>query len=225
MITSTAGAANYLRPAQTIAAKAALTRADALPESGADQGGRVAEKPQGFPVSDLKRLDTSGLKAVSLKDHPELRDLLASAWLQRNAALTGSEVPDNAPQNTYATVKVDGKVVATLYNGGSMVMTNQAAAAVGDLQDPPGLMGGPDLAQWRAERIVKAVGGTIEKASTAITQSEWRPRPSTSPTYSREQLDAAFEAMVAEGRAAAAQRSAGYSPARDTAGARTDLSA
>jgi hypothetical protein len=225
MITSTAGAANYLRPAQTIAAKAALTRADALPEPNADQGGDVAEKRHGVVVSDVKKLDTLGLKVVSLKDHPEMRDRLAAAWLQMHATLTGSEVPDNAPQNTYATVKVDGQIVATLYNGGSMAMTNQAAAAVGDLQDPPGLNGGPDLAQWRAERIAKAIGGTIEKASTAITQSEWRPRQSTSPTYSREQLDAAFEAMTAEAQRATSQRSAGYSAAPDTAGARTDFNA
>lgn len=225
MITSTAGAANYLRPAQTIASTAALTRADALPKPSADQGADVAEKKHGVVVSDVKKLDTLGLTVVSLKDNAELRDRLAAAWLQMNATLIGSEVPDNAPQNTYAAVKVNGQVVATLYNGGSVAMTNQAAAAVGDLQDPPGLIGGPVLAQWRAERIAKAVGGTIEKASTAITPSEWRPRQSTSPDYSREQLDAAFEAMTADAHRATTQRSAGYSAAPDAAGARTDLSA
>ena len=49
----------------------------------------------------------------------------------------------------FTSVKVNGKVVATLYNGGSSAMTNEAAAKAGDLQDPPGLKGGPDLAQWR----------------------------------------------------------------------------
>ena len=136
-------------------------------------------------------------------------------WLATQAAnsAAATDVPDNAPQNIYATVKVNGKVVATLYNGGSSVMTNAAAATVGDLQDPPGLNGGPDLAQSRAERIAKAVGGTIEKASTAITQSAWRPRQSVSPTYSRAQLDAAFQAMMAEGQKAIAQRQGGIPPA------------
>ena len=77
--------------------------------------------------------------------------------MQAAKAAWATDVPDNAPQNTYATVKVNGKVVATLYNGGSVAMTNQAAAMAGDLQDPPALNGGPDLAQWRAERIAKAV--------------------------------------------------------------------
>lgn len=225
MITSAASAASCLRPAQASASKAALTRADALPETGANEPAAAEKAKPGIPVSALKKLDMSGLKIVSVKDNQELRDLVATVWLQRHAGLTSSDVPDNAPQNNYATVKVGGKVVATLYNGGSVAMTNEAAAKVGDLQDPPGLVGGPDLAQWRAERIAKAVGGTVEKAPTAITQSEWRPRESTSPSYSREQLDAAFEAMLAEAQRATAQRNAGYPAARDASGARTDLKA
>ena len=140
-------------------------------------------------------------------------------------AAAATDVPDNAPQNIYATVKVDGKVVATLYNGGSSVMTNDAAAKVGDLQDPPGLNGGPDLAQRRAERIAKAVGGTVEKAPTAITQSEWKPRQTTSTNYTRAQLDAAFDAMMAEGQKAIAQRSAGYPAPHEFSGSHADFSA
>ena len=96
---------------------------------------------------------------------------------------------------------------------------------VGDLQDPPGLKGGPDLAQWRAEHIAKAVGGTVEKASTAITQSEWKPRETTSTDYSRAQLDAAFEAMMAEQQKAVAQRTGGYSNQRESSRALADFSA
>jgi hypothetical protein len=189
-----------------------MTPADALPAADADSGTAAEPEKQGIPVSALKKLDTSGLKIISAKDNPELRDRMATMWLDTQAAESAfaMEVPDNAPQNIYATVKVNGKVVATLYNGGSSAMTNDAAGRVGNLQDPPGLNGGPDLAQWRAESIAKATGGTIEKAPTAITQSEWTPRQNVSRTYSRAQLDAAFQAMVAEGQKAAAQRTAGY---------------
>jgi hypothetical protein len=153
--------------------------------------------------------------------------MMATAWLNTQAANAAwaSEVPDNAPQNTYATVKVGGKIVATLYNAGSVAMTNEAAAKVGELQDPSGLKGGPDLAQWRAERIAKAVGGTVEKASTAITQSAWTPRESTSSNYSRAQLDAAFEAMIAEQSKATVQRSASYQAPREPSSGHTDFSA
>jgi hypothetical protein len=227
MMTSIANAGSFVRSAPAFPSTATLTRADALPATDADAGSATGEANPGFSVSDLKKIDTSRLKAISVNDMPELRDRMATNWLATQAANAAfaTEVPDNAPQNIYATVKVNGKVVATLYNAGSSAMTNEAAAAVGNLQDPPGLIGGPDLAQWRAEHIAKAVGGTVEKASTAITQSAWTPRQSVSTSYTREQLDAAFEAMMAERQTAIAQRQAGYSVPPQTSSSRTDINA
>ena len=221
MITRTASA--YVRPAQTYPSRT-MTPADALPVAGADTGTAAEPEKQGIPVSALKKLDTSGLKIISAKDNPELRDRMATMWLDTQAAESAfaTEVPDNAPQNIYATVKVNGKVVATLYNGGSSAMTNAAAGKVGELPDP-GLNSGPNLAQWRAEYIAKAIGGTIEKAPTAITQAQWTPRPNVSRNYSRAQLDAAFEAMTAEGQKASA-RTAAYQAAQ-ASGSHRDISA
>ena len=225
MITSMANAGSYLRPIQAYPSRTTLTPADALPV--ADAGAAAGNAKPGIPVSAVKAVDISGLKAVSIKDNPELRDRMAESWLRKKAAdaRVVTDVPDNAPQNIYATVKVNGKVVATLYNGGSSAMTNDAAAKVGDLQDPPGLNGGPNLAQWRAEHIAKAVGGTVEKASTAITQSAWKPRETTPTDYTRAQLDAAFEAMMAERQTAVAQRYAGYSTPHESSGGYTDFNA
>ena len=226
MITSIANAGSYLRPTQAYTSRT-LTTADALPIADADAGKAAGNAKQGIPVSAVKALDISGLKIISVKDHPELRDRMAEGWLRMQAAkaAAATDVPDNAPQNTYATVKVNGKIVATLYNGGSVAMTNQAAAMAGDLQDPPGLNGGPDLAQWRAERIAKAVGGTVEKASTAITQSAWKPRETTSTDYTRAQLDAAFDAMMTEQQNAVAQRTGAYSNQRESSRGLADVSA
>jgi hypothetical protein len=225
MITSTANAGAYVRPAQSYGSRTTLTPSDALPAAGADVGTTADHEKQGIPVSELKKLDSSGLKIIAVKDNPELRDQMATIWLNMRAdeAAMATEVPDNAPQNIYATVKVDGKVVATLYNGGSSAMTNAAAAKAGDLPDP-GPSSGPNLAQSRAEYIAKAIGGTIEKAQTAITQSQWTPRPSVSRNYTRAQLDAAFQAVMAEGQKAAAQRMAGY-PAAQASGFYRDISA
>ena len=226
MMTSIANAGGYLRPTQAYSSRT-LTTADALQEADANAGAAAGTAKQGIPVSAVKAIDISQLKVISVKDNPELRDRMAEAWLRMQAARSAAatDVPDNAPQNTYATVKVNGKIVATLYNGGSVAMTNQAAAMVGDLQDPPGPNGGPDLAQWRAERIAKAVGGTVEKASTAITQSAWKPRQTISTSYTRAQLDAAFDAMMAEQRKATAPSSAGYSTPRKSSGGYTDFNA
>src|SRR5207247_5039459 len=101
MITSAANGA-YVRPAQTYS-RTTLTPADAM--TGAD-GGTNDDTKQGIPVSALKRLDSSGLKIISIKDNPELRDQMATNWLNMRAdeAAMATEVPDNAPQNIYATV-------------------------------------------------------------------------------------------------------------------------
>ena len=225
-MTSVANAGSYLRPTPAYTSRA-LTRADALPEADEAAGAAAGNAKQGIPVSALKAIDMSGVKAVSVADLPEIRDMMAKHWLDTQAANAtwATAVPDNAPQNTYATVKVNGKVVATLYNGGSAAMTNQAAAMVGDLQDAAAPNGGPDLAQWRAERIAKAVGGTVEKASTAITQSAWKPRETTSSNYTRAQLDAAFEAMMAEQQKAVAQRTGGYANPGETSRGLADVNA
>jgi galactokinase/mevalonate kinase-like predicted kinase len=208
--------ARYARSAQSVSSKTTLTRADALPVADVD----ASTAQQGIPVASLKKLDTSGLKIISVNDNPELRDQMATNWLNMRAdeAVMATGVPDNAPQNIYATVKVNGKVVATLYNGGSSWMTNDAAAKAVDL---PNSGGGPNLAQARADYIAKATGGTIEKASTAITQSEWTPRQSVSRDYTREQLDDAYQAIMAEGEKAT--RLAGYAAPHEPSGFHADV--
>lgn len=219
MITGISGVtSNYLRPpSSTFTSSSAFTPVDASPVTTDSNTGNA-----GIKVSNLKPLQGIA-KPISAADDPVLRDMLATNWLIMNSPIAPT-IADNAAQNTYAQVKVGGKVVATLYNGGSSAMTNQAAAAVGDLQDPPGL-GGPDLAQWRADNYARLLGGTVEKAPTAITQSQWTPRESASTTYSRDQLDAAFEAMLAAGRNATAQRQSSYLASRMAATASADISA
>ncbi|MBR0843762.1 hypothetical protein JQ607_26500 [Bradyrhizobium liaoningense] len=207
----------YLRPASPSASNAT---AGLQPVSAASD---AATSSPGIPVSQLKPLQ--GAKPISAADDPVLHDLMAMHWLMaHDTGATQPAVSDDAPENTYAQVKVDGKVVATLYNGGSSTMTNAAAAKIGKLEDPPGLSG-PDLAQWRADTYARLLGGTVEKAPTAITQSQWTPRESRSTTYSREQLDAAFQAMLVEGQKATAQRQSSYLASRTQAGASADISA
>lgn len=208
----------HLRPASTSASNATSGLQQVIPDAtdAATSGFRI-------DVSQVKPL--TGAKPISVADHPDLRDLMATNWLMTHGAdASQSAVSDDAPENTYAQVKVGGKVVATLYNGGSSTMTNAAAATIGELEDPPGLEG-PDLAQWRADQYAARLGGTVEKVPTAITQSQWTPRESRSTTYSREQLDAAFQAMLAEGQKAAAQLQSSYLASRAQAGTSADVSA
>jgi hypothetical protein len=222
MVSGVSGvASNYLRPLSTFSSNPTWTPTGIQSDASATaDSGTSAPR---INVSQLKPLQ--GAKPISAADDPVLHDLMATNWLMaHSASATQSLVSDDAPQNTYARVKVGGKVVATLYNGGSSTMTNEAAAKVGDLQDPPGLSG-PDLAQWRGDSYAKLLGGTVEKALTAITQSQWTPHQSSSTTYSRDQLDAAFQAMVAEGRKAIAQRQSSYFASQAPVGASADFSA
>uniref|UniRef100_Q07IA7 Uncharacterized protein n=1 Tax=Rhodopseudomonas palustris (strain BisA53) TaxID=316055 RepID=Q07IA7_RHOP5 len=212
-------ASDYYRSASTYSSTTTLTRADALPDAPATTDSATSRYR--IDISQLKPLSA---KPISAADDPALRDMLATGWLMmQGSQATQSVASDDASQKTYAQVKVNGKVVATLDNGGCSTMTNEAAAKVGDLQDPPGL-GGPDLAQWRADNYARRLGGTVEKASTAITQSQWTPHESWSTSYSREQLDAAFQAMLAEGQRSAAQSQSTYA-SKAQAGSSADLSA
>ncbi|MET4386800.1 hypothetical protein ABIB73_002549 [Bradyrhizobium sp. F1.4.3] len=212
-------ASAYLRPALTSSSNATST-SDVQSEASAATD--TATSGPGIDVSQLKPLQ--GAKPISAADNPVLRDLMATNWLTTHgASATQSFVSDDAPENTYAQVKVNGKVVATLYNGGSSTMTNEAAAKIGNLQDSPGLSG-PDLAQWRADTYAELLGGTVEKAPTAITQSQWTPHESSAVTYSREQLDAAFQLMLAEGQKATAQRQSSYLASRTQPGTSADFS-
>lgn len=109
--------------------------------------------------------------------------------------------PSGPPDEIYAEVKVGGKVVATLYNSGAAVTSN---ASAGKLRRLPSMgegttLTGPALAQLRAEEIAKALGGTVAKAETAMTQAEWRARPPMTWTID-------YEAMARDERAAAASR-------------------
>lgn len=222
MITGVSGASSYPRTNTARASTTTPTAADALPDTSSTT--QAASKQTGDRIDPSKVKQLTGIHISEITDQ-SLRDMIASIWLtMQHMTPDQPVVADNAPQNTYAQVKVGDEVVATLYNSGISSMSNATAAKVSELKDPPGL-DGPDLAQWRAENYAKLLGGTFEKASTAITQSEWTPHQSNASGYSRQQLNDAFEAMVAHGRAVAAQNGAAYAAPQSPSGSTMDLSA
>lgn len=79
-----------------------------------------------------------------------------------------------AGNQPYATVKVNGKTVATVYNNGSLETSNALGAKLGRL---PSDGTGPSLAQARAEYMAKLTGGAVEKAKSAITAGEYSKLP------------------------------------------------
>ncbi|MCE3233178.1 MAG: hypothetical protein K0R98_1435 [Rickettsiaceae bacterium] len=124
-------------------------------------------------ISSIKKLDALKLEVKELP--PEMKANLDEIWKNRFKIPVGK--PDNSPDNIYATVKINGHIVATLYNSGSSVTSNSAYVKVKNLPS----MGeneksvGPELAQKRAEEIAKVLGGKVEKATTAKTAAQWQP--------------------------------------------------
>lgn len=124
----------------------------------------------GISVTDLKRLDSP---PMAIQKAPEALstarlDLSVLTHTLQQAGVTS----DDAPDKLFAEVYKDGKVVARLYNGGSSATYGKADGVITGADEP--FEGGPELAQWRANKIASAMGGTVKLASTAQTQSQWQ---------------------------------------------------
>lgn len=115
--------------------------------------------------------------AVHKMTKGEISDFAAQLEEQLKDAYTRPTDYGGYPGNkVYATVKVNGKTVATLYNSGAMETSNAIGARFeGSL---PNNGQGPSLAQVRAEFIAKKLGGTVENAPTALTQRQYDRLPS-----------------------------------------------
>lgn len=120
-------------------------------------------------ISKLKKLDID-LSAYKISEEYIEK---AKQFAMAEIALPRNTMPKD---EVYAYVKKDGKVVATLYNSGAAVTSNADHGKVKNLPT----MGegesrvGPELAQARAREIADKIGGTVEKANTAITQNQWQ---------------------------------------------------
>lgn len=150
----------------------------------------VPSATQGIDLARVQRLDTSGLKRVNLAEAPEEEYGRFLDMMERMLELRHAVPPDvsnNPAYEDYAQVVVKGKVVAVIDNNGAVESSNAVGA---QLQDRlPGSVNGssgPRLAQARAEVIASLLGGTVEKASTALTQSTWERTPKPTMTFNRQ---------------------------------------
>ena len=103
-----------------------------------------------------------GVIGISVKDLPELRDRMARIGSTREAANVGLGHGDRAMPPTKHLCRPSRSTARSsrhLYNGGSRGDDEPGGGDGRRRAGPSGLNGGPDLAQWRAERIAKAVGG------------------------------------------------------------------
>lgn len=149
-----------------------------------------------FPV-DLKEVTPlGGLKPTKISDEQadsfkkRLEDMLKAQYTKP------VNLENHASQQVYAEVIVNGKSVATVYNGGSMQSSNATHSKIKNLPSVANPQGsGPELAQQRAEAIAKALGGTVVKSKTAISQTQWNNTPPVEFKTDYAGLEQAMNAM------------------------------
>lgn len=146
-------------------------------------------------------LDTSKMKAFHLSEAPEEQYQSFINAQEKFLKSQYTEHPDTSNHplyKPYATVQVDGKTVATLYNSGGVSSSNAIGAKIQKLfADDDTSLSGPAGAQERAEKIAELLGGTVEKSSTAITQAQFRanPHPEGTINYAAMHEDPMYEQL------------------------------
>ena len=125
-----------------------------------------------FPVAYAQEIDTGKLKEADIRElsGTEYRQFIIDALEARYNKLP--DTANHAAYQPYATVEVNGRVVARIDNHGWAQMSNSLGARL-SAQLPGEIDGqtGPVLAQKRAEIIAEALGGEVVNAPTALTQS------------------------------------------------------
>ncbi|MEA4856650.1 MAG: hypothetical protein AAGU21_03120 [Solidesulfovibrio sp.] len=156
-------------------------------------------------------------KAVPLAEAPEdlfQRMMAAKKEMLENDYSQLPEISRNPTYSKYASIVVNGKVVAEIDNHGFVTTSNSMAGPCSDAIKAAdmraGVSSGPMLAQARAEHIAEAVNGSIVMAQTAMSQSAFDavPQPQVTidyeamrrdPRYAEiEQLQKAHAAFLAQ---------------------------
>lgn len=137
-------------------------------------------------LDQVKRIDPKSMRVFNLAEADE--ETFNAHVKSMQSVLEGlhavpPDLSNNPAYKDYARVTVNGKVVATLDNNGGAITSNAIGAKVaGVLPGSVNGQSGPALAQARAEAIAKLLGGKVEIADTALTQSAWAAIPTPKAT-------------------------------------------
>ncbi len=133
-------------------------------------------------VSKVKKLDAA-LTPVKLSERQkaEMEKMREMAY---RVPTNLDELKNHVSQKVYAEVKVNGQTIATVYNGGTSMTSNALGAKINKIiEELDSKLTGPNGAQERAEAIAKAFGGTVVKAKTAVTQTQYLATPAFEVKY------------------------------------------
>lgn len=127
------------------------------------------------PYAQAMDMSKVNLKHVSEMPEDTYQSYLDTEEKRLRSLYTGYANPADNPRNQeYATVKVDGKIVATIYNNGSVESSKATANSLKDLLEITKINStGPALAEDRAAKIAEQLGGEVAKSSSAISNTEY----------------------------------------------------
>lgn len=127
--------------------------------------------------SNVRMIDPKSLKKVNLTEASNeiFQRLYDGQQKYLQSRYTSIADTSNHPAyQDYATVRVNGKVVARLDNNGFAETSNALGSKLmGELPGSVNGKSGPMLAQARAEKIAELVGGKVERSSTTLTQGQY----------------------------------------------------
>jgi hypothetical protein len=146
-------------------------------------------------VVDAIMLDGSKLKPINVAELPEdryqsfvesersrieaNRHYLENQYTER----TFPDYSNDPRMKNYASITIGGKVIATIDNQGGVRTENDAIGEIitrllkAGLPGEANIPGGPESAQFRAEKIAELLGGRIVKAPTAMSQRQYNAMP------------------------------------------------
>lgn len=144
-----------------------------------------------FDLTDPDVKQLTGLKALPIaaaSDEVFESFMAAQETMLELKYTSPSDTGQNPTYNSYATVVVDGKIVAKIDNHGWVESSNAIGGKIQNdlpMRGAGGELSGPALAEARAAYMAERLGGTIEMSSTALSQREFNAIPQPTMTVDR----------------------------------------
>jgi hypothetical protein len=113
-------------------------------------------KPRTIATIEPQKTTSEDMKAAWLAAHPVISPVQAFASSAELGPPAGSGRADNQTKNIHTEIKVNGKVIARIYNTGGVEIADEYRFLSDKIDFAGDKMVGPDLAEDRANRI-KAV--------------------------------------------------------------------
>ena len=163
----------------------------------------MTRETAGFDLSaaNVRAIDTGKLKKINIAEASDETFQHFVEMQQKFLELrfsSGADTSQHPGYSSYATVTLNGKVVAKLDNNGFVESSNAIGTQLhGQLPGDVNGKTGPVLAEARAEKIAELLGGKVERSASALSQSQYEglAKPESKIDYAAMKADPAYEQL------------------------------